>query len=444
MGIKESAIRLGVEQECFQGDTPVITGFAQETSLGNTEETWQGLLQGRSGVKKFVVNNFRTNIAAPFKDPYDYFDPKERKLWSRVTALAVYLSRKAGEMRGIIGDDGRLLPTIDRNRVGVCISSGIGASHQLIDINNTIHNETDKNGNEDPIRGSRRINPFAGLRLFPEQINAQVAQALGLSGWPINTSEACATGAASIVEAGRLVLEGKADIVFAGGVEDVLHEHPDVSIGIFAALRALSARNNEPEKASRPFDGERDGFVISSGGGIVVVEGMNHALKRGTEIKTVLLGFEKSIDGKDSTESDPEQVARTISRTLRDKQTKKYYKPDVIFAHATSTQKGDPLEAQALRTVFEEELPDIPITALKDRLGHTLGAAGAINVVCANQSLESNTIPPMINLETVGKTMEDLYLVRQTPLKIPLNRALAAAYGFGGHNAVVLLGKYKE
>jgi len=446
MGIQESARRLGVEEERYPGDIPVITGFAQKTTHGGTLETWQALLEGMSGGQKFNVENYRTNIAAPFQDPYEGSSKTEQKLWSRPTALAVSLSREAAKMSRIIGEDGRLLPTINARRVGLCISSGIGASQQLIDVKDTIHNSVDKKTDKkkDAKGGSHDVGPFAGLRLFPEQINAQVAQALGCSGWPINTSEACATGAAGIVEAARLIREGKADIVLAGGVEDVIHEHPDVTMAIFAGLRgALSTRNEDPKNASRPFDDKRDGFLISSGGGIVIVEGMKHALQREAYPQAVVLGYEKSIDGKDPTNLDTEQVARTIVRALKDKETGEYFSLDAIFAHATSTKAGDELEAEAFRLAFEEELDNIPITAIKGALGHTLGAAGAVNAINAILAMKTGNIPPIANLKNVDEKMKDLKLVTGKPLEKSLKIVGAFAYGFGGHNAVVIFGEYK-
>lgn len=445
MGIKESARRLGLETERPPRDTAVITAYAQETTFGDTRKTWESLLEGKSGGQEFPVKNFRTNIAAPFEDPYkDFNDTREQRATSRVAALAIKLSREAGIMRGIIGEDGRLLPTINKNRVGVCISSGIGASQQLIDAYNTIHGEVDKEGNEDMVRGSSKVTPFAGLRLFPEQINAQVAKALGCSGWPINTSEACATGLASIIEAVRLVEEGRADLVFAGGVEDVLHEYPEVTIALFASLRgALSTRNEDPEKASRPFDKDRDGFLISSGGGITIVESMQHAIKRGAEIQAVVLGYDKSIDGKDLTNLDTERVATTIQEASRIPGTEDFYIPDVFFAHATSTKSGDDLESQALRLTYEEDLDNIYITAIKGGIGHTLGAAGAVNAVNTVLSVKEGKIPPIANSENVDKNMQDLKLVRGKPIEKQINIAAASAYGFGGHNSVLILGNPK-
>ncbi len=207
-------------------------------------------------------------------------------------------------------------------------------------------------------------------------------------------------------------------------------------------MHALSTRNDEPEKASRPFNKDRDGFVESSGIGAVVIESEEHAHKRGAKIYAEILGFDKSIDGYDLTEGDPENIADTITRALYDEKNKAVHKVDAVFIHATSTPKGDRVEIQALRKASIENLQHIPITAIKSNLGHLLGGAGAVNAIAAIQSLNAGKVPPILNLDDPDEEFSDLNLVRGKPLEKEIATALVLAYGFGGHNAVLLLGKY--
>lgn len=451
----ERARDRGLELERKPTSQPVVTGFYQLTSLGDTLQAWQGLLEGKSGVRAFNVNNERTNIAAPVEfDPNDYVGKHEQRRMAVITAMAIAGARNAGEMAQVLGEDKRLLPFLNKKRVGMCIASGIGPTHNLIDISNTIHGQTEKDkiankafywqtDNEAMKLGSQKVTVFSGLRSFPEQPNAQAAIALGASGWPINSSEACATGLSAIVEGARLIKDGYADIVFAGGVEEVLREHGEVGIASFAPMKALSKRNEEPEKASRPFDKDRDGFVLASGIGVVVLESEDSARKRSAKILARVLGFDKSIDGYDVTEADPNRIADTIFQALYNQKTKDFYPVDAIFAHATSTPIGDETEAAALRKVFGDDLPYIPIAAIKSNLGHLVGGAGAVNAIAAIFALNEGKIPHILNLENPDEKFADLFFVRDRPLERDINTTLALAYGFGGHNAAVLFGKHK-
>jgi len=451
----ERAKLRGLELERKPTDQIVVTGLYQLTSLGDTFQTWQGLLEGKSRIRAFNANSPRTNIAAPVEfNPNDYFGKKEQNPMAIITAMAIVGARGAGEMAQVLGEDKCLLPTVNKKRVGMCIASGIGPTHNLIDISNTIHGQTEEDrrdnksfvwetDNEAMRKGSRRVSPFSGLRSFPEQPNAQAALALGASGWPINSAEACATGLSAIAEGARLIRDGYADIVFAGGVEEVLREHGEVGIASFAPMKALSTRNEEPEKASRPFDKDRDGFVLASGIGLVVLESEDFARKRSAKILARVLGFDKSIDGYHVTEADPDRIADTIFQALYDQKTKSFYPVDAIFAHATSTPIGDSVEIKALRKVFAEDLPNIPIAAIKSNLGHLVGAAGAVNAIAAILAINEGKIPHIRNLENPDEEFADLCLVRNQPLEKEINAGLALAYGFGGHNAAVLFGKYK-
>ena len=434
-------------------DTVVVTGFAELSPLGNTTKTEEAELVGKSGTKKIDAKNFRTNIGAPVDfNPEDHFNEKERRGMSRLGAMAIVLSREAGRMAGVIGEDGRLLPSLDPLLAASTISSGIGASTKMVDVYMKVYWKKDPETGElkfiDPLVGSSHVSPFAGLQLFPEEVGGDVEAFLGLQGWGMNSSEACATGLSSIVDAYQLIKSGKNKIIFAGGVEDTLSEHPELSISIFAAMRGpLSARNDDPEKASRPFDKDRDGFVLAAGGGVLVLERLDSALARKAKIYAVILGAEKGSDGGSPTNLNTNRVAKLILKTIKlpDNDKGLTYPIDSIFAHATSTKSGDLAEITTLRTVFGDEiLRQIPITAIKSMHGHLAGGAGAVNAISAIRAIQKDFIPPILNLDNVDEPFKDLNLVRDKALQGNFNTALTLAYGFHGKDAALLLGKYED
>jgi 3-oxoacyl-[acyl-carrier-protein] synthase II len=444
---------LNVSTKDLRPDSVVITGFAELTPLGNTSQTQDAELVGKSGTRKIDAKNFRTNIGGPIDfRPEDYFSEKELRGMSRLGAMGIVLSREAGRMAGVIGEDGKLLPSFDPLLAACTISSGIGASTKMVDVYMKVYWKKDPDTGElkpvDPLVGSSLVSPFAGLQLFPEEVGGDVEAFLGLQGWGMNSSEACATGLSSIVDAYQLIKSGKNKIIFAGGVEDTLHEHPELSISIFAAMRGpLSARNDEPEKASRPFDKDRDGFVLAAGGGVLVLERLDAALARKAKIYAVILGAEKGSDGYNPTNLNTNRVAKLILKTIKLPGGKEglAYPIDSIFAHATSTKTGDLAEITTLRTVFGDEiLRKIPITANKSIHGHTAGGAGAINTISAIRAIQKGFIPPILNLDNVDEPFKDLNLIRGKALKGNFNTALVLAYGFHGKDAALLLGKYEE
>lgn len=454
---KQTAVDLSEkvkELSSFSEDVPcdavAITGYAELTSLGNTRETEEGEIIGRSGTRKFDVGNFRSNLAAPAKfEPKDYFSEKELGRMSRIGAMGIVLAREAGKMAGVIGDEGKLLSNFDARRAACTVSSGIGASTKMVDVYLKIHwkinEDTGKFESVDPRVGSGFVSPFAGLQLFPEELGGDIEAELGLQGWGINSSEACATGLSSIVDGCHLIRNGKNSIVFAGGIEDTLSERPELSIGVFAAMRGpLSARNEQAEKASRPFDKDRDGFVLASGGGVIVLERLDSALARKAQIYAVILGAEKGSDGYNPTNLNTNRVAQLVLKTVKLPMTEGLTYPiDAIFAHATATKSGDVAEINALREAFGDDyLRKIPITAIKSMHGHLAGGAGAVNAISAVRAIQKGFMPPIINLDNVDAPFKDLNLVRGSALKRDFNTALVLAYGFHGKNAALLLGKY--
>ena len=434
---------LGVELENRPAERLVITGMAALTPLGNTEQTLEGLNSGKSGVKEFDVKNFAVSIAAPVEfNPEAHFSKKEMKGRSPLNAMAVAIAREAMKNAGLLGEDGKLRKDIDRRQAASWMASAFGSVHHIIDVYNQIHKK-DEAGNENPRLNSGRISPRKGLEIFPEELNGQVAIDLGVSGWGGSSVEACATGLSNIIEAARIIKGGQAKVAVAGGLEDILSAYPEASIGMFAAMRSvLSTRNDEPEKASRPFDKDRDGFVLGAGGGAVVIEALDHALERGAPILAEILGFNKSMDGSDPTNLNKKIVAGTILKALYNQRTKEFYEVDSIFAHATSTNQGDQAEAELLKMIFGDSLKNIPIAAIKSNMGHLAGGAGAVNVIAAINALNSGKIPPILNLENPSQEFEGLFFVRGKPLEKDIKTALVLAYGFGGHNAVMLLGRY--
>ena len=438
----ERSRELGVELENRPAERLVITGMAALTPLGDTQQTLEGLNTGKSGVKEFDVKNFAVRIAAPVEfNPEAHFSKKEMKGRSPLNAMAVIIAREAMEKAGLLGEDGKLRKDIDRRQVASWMASAFGSSQHIIDVYNQIHKK-DEAGNEDPMVNSSRISPRKGLEIFPEELNGQVAIDLGVSGWGGSSVEACATGLSNIVEAARIVKGGYTKVAIAGGLEDTLSAYSEIGIGMFAAMRVLSTRNDEPEKASRPFDKDRDGFVLGAGGGAVIIEALDHALERKAPILAEVLGFNKSMDGSGLTNLNEKIVASTILRALYNEKTKEFYEVDSIFAHATSTNQGDLAEAELFKMIFGDNLKNIPIAAIKSNMGHLAGGAGAVNVIAAINALKSGKIPHILNLENPSQEFKDLNFVRGEPLEKDINTALVLAYGFGGHNAVMLLGKY--
>lgn len=443
----ESARKRGVTLDKKPETRVVVTGMEAITPLGYLSDTMQAFREGRSGVIYKDVENSHTSLQAPLPD---WFDPmseltkEERKLMGFLGAMEVAIARRAGKTSGVLGEDGYLLPNVvHRNRAGTWIGSGIAESQYLIDVYKHLYREI--KGVVDPKKNSYRISPTLAIRCFPEEANGDVARLLGLSGESGNTMEACATGASNIYQGYKSILAGDNDVVFAGGFEEPLRAFGEVTIGMFAGLEALSTNNENPETASRPFDKDRDGFVAASGGGLFVLEGLSHALRREAPILGEVLGAAKLIDGHQKTKLDPKILADTIARAVYDPSTNNLRKPDAIFAHATATTDGDILEAQALNMAFGDDLRDIPITAIKSFIGHTFGGSGGINADVALQCILNGEMPYIRNLVNPDPKIlieAELNFVRGRFLKKQIDTALAGASGFGGYNAILLLGRY--
>lgn len=433
----------GVEFEPRPIERVVITGYASMTPLGNDEESWDKMLEGVSGVTKVS----ETQIGGQLPDDYDPLTELKgrgkQRGQSQFSAAVINLSREALDRAGVLAMEGehagKLDPTIiSPYQASSWVTGGYAASDQMIEVHKRIQ------------PGSKeKVNPDLSLQIFPEQGNGRNAEAVGFRGSGGNTMEACATGASNIIEAYYRVKDGRSKIALAGGFEMVMKNHPLEMFAAFGSLQALSTWIDTPAKASRPFDTNRNGFVSSSGGGVVNIEPLEQALERGAPIYAEILGVGKGMDGFKPTELNPQRVADTIAEALFDRKTGRLRRPDVILAHATSTELGDLNESEALRLVLGmEELKGIPVSAIKSLIGHMLGGAGSFNIIAALHVLREQKVPKILNLDNPDERIlnKGLYLLKDDiytpPVKQPIESVLTTAYGFGGYNAIVHLGRY--
>jgi 3-oxoacyl-[acyl-carrier-protein] synthase II len=409
----------------------VITGMGVMSPLGHTmEESWDSLLNGRSGIgpiTQFDASQFPCRIAGEVKDfiARKYMDFKEARRISRASQFAVAAARMA------LDDAGLPEPIPDAERVGTVM--GIGACGFEV---------ADKNLQALRQKGFARVSPFAMTGFLPNMPSHHVsllAKTLG----PINTvTAACATGTQAIGEALDMIRYGRADTVVTGGVEGLIHE---AAIAGFGAMRALSTGfNNNPEKASRPFDKDRDGFILSEGAGVLVLERLDRALERKARIYAELLGHASSSDAYHVAAPDPEAAGaiRAMKWTLEDAGVA-LDEVDYINAHGTSTPVNDAAETFAVKTLFGERAYEIPISSSKSVLGHAMGAAGAIEAIFSTLALYQNIIPPTWNYETPDPEC-DLDYVPNAPREAELNVAMSNSFGLGGQNACLAIGKFNN
>jgi 3-oxoacyl-(acyl-carrier-protein) synthase len=430
--LAERARNAGAERRLYLPSTPVITGMAGLTGFGDGPRTFRGICNLESAVGTIITmvgGKEVRRVASPADfDPTQYFDRKEIQRISKGNLMTMFLVEQAGLMAGILGLDGKLKPEFDGDFSSTTVATAMESVSGLVDVANTLE------------KGTKRIRPLEGLGTFLGQRAFYVSKQAGLRGWGNSSTEACATGLSSIADAAEQIRTGRSDIVLAGGVDDTLSNHPELSTEIFDSFGAYAHRKGLPHTASRPFDRDRNGIVIGSGGAVFVVERMDQALARGATIHAVILGAEKGMDANDAVLADPQRNARQIFHTLerRGEGEKGYYSTDLIVAHATAT-KGDAIEVEALRNVYGEDLNQIPITAPKSALGHLLGGAGAISMLLAIMALKEGIIPPTLNLD--NSEFPELNIVK-TALRKDIQTALVLANGMGGHNASVLIGKY--
>ncbi len=408
----------------------VVTGIGTLTPLGlSLAETWQGLLDGRSGVgpiTQFDAADLPVRIAGELKgfDPRNYIDFKEARRMARCSQVAIAAAQAA------LADAGLALPLADEERVGVLVGTGVGGLERAIEGVDTFRS-----------RGIGRISPFIITSTLVNMPSYHVSYWAGAKG-PISTVvAACATGTQAIGEAAEFIRRGAADAMICGGVEALIHFAP---IGGFYAMRALSTRNDEPERASRPFDADRDGFVYSEGGGIFVLESLEHAQARGAHIRAEVLGYASSSDAFHVAQPDPE--GRGASRAMEWALANAGMTPpdvDYINAHGSSTQINDPIETTAIKRTFGEYAYRVPISSTKSMIGHAMGGAGAIEAAVCVLTIENGVIHQTLNLENPDPAC-DLDYVPEGPRQTDVRVALSNSFGLGGQNACLVLGRYEE
>lgn len=408
----------------------VVTGMAAITPLGLTlAETWDGLLAGRSGVgpiTQFDASDLPARIAGEIKgfNPADYMDPKEARRMGRCSQVAIALARDA------LVDAEMAFPLDDGERVGVLVGSGVGALDRVVEGVDVLR-----------AKGLARVSPFTIPSSLVNMSSHYVSVLAGARG-PISTIvAACATGTQAIGEAAEFIRRGAADVMICGGVDALIHFAP---IAGFCAMRALSTRNDDPERASRPFDADRDGFVYSEGGAIFILESLECAQARGASVRAELLGQATSSDAFHVAQPDPEGMG--ASRAMQWALDDAGLTPadvDYINAHGSSTPLNDPIETRAIKRTFGHRAYRVPISATKSMLGHTMGGAGAIEAAVCVLTIQHGLIHPTINLETPDPVC-DLDYVPQVARRADVRVALSNSLGFGGQNACLVIGRFEE
>ncbi|MBI2941771.1 MAG: beta-ketoacyl-ACP synthase II [Chloroflexi bacterium] len=406
----------------------VVTGLGAITPLGlSVAELWEALLAGRSGVgpiTAFDPTGLPTRIAAEVRgfQPLRYLDAKTAGRLERVAQFAVAVGRQA------LNDAGIVLDQEDRERVGVIMNTGVGAV-------NAVHDETLALRDSGP----RRVSPLFVPMMMPNIVACQVSITLDLRGPVMTATAACASGLQAIVDGLRLLRQGEADLIVAGGTEAAMMP---LSLAALSNMHALSRRNDEPERASRPFDRGRDGFVFGEGAGALILETLAHARARGAAIYAEVLGGALTADAHHIAAPQPsgDGASRAIAHTLTDA-GRSPEEVDFVCAHATSTPAGDLAEARALHKALGDHVRRVAVTAPKSMLGHLLGAAGAIGGLIAAKAIETGLIPPTMNLEDPDPAC-DLDIVAGAPRQADVRLALANGFGFGGQNAVVAFGRF--
>jgi len=400
----------------------VVTGLGATTPLGgDVATTWTALLAGKSGVR-LLTEDWRELLPVHFAarvamEPADQMERVEMRRLDRSEQFALIASREAWKDAGS--------PDLDKERLGVVIASGIGGVITLLDQFDNLKE-----------KGARGVSPHTVPMLMPNGPAANVGLELQAKAGVHTPVSACASGAEAIGYALEMIRSNRADVIVSGGVEAAIHQLPMAG---FAAMKALSTRNDSPERASRPYDADRDGFVLGEGGGILVLEEYEHAKARGAKMYCELVGQGLSSDGYHIAAPDPDGsgVQRAIKFALADA---KLSTKDIVHlnAHATSTPAGDVAEANALRLALGKDAEHVAVSATKSMTGHLLGGAGAIESVFIVKALQERLAPPTINIENLDSAVT-IDVVRDIPRSLPQGQiaALNDSFGFGGHNVVL-------
>lgn len=408
----------------------VITGLGLITPLGvGVDETWTALCAGKSGISeitRFDASSFDTKIAGEVKNfnPEDFLPKKEAKRTQAFIAYAVAASRMALE------DSGLKISSSNEDRVGVLTGCGMGGLQLLEQTSMTLAK-----------KGPKRITPFFIPMMLGNMAPGMISIYLGAKGPNSSVATACAAGTHAVGDAFKIVRRGAADAMITGGVESVI---TPTSIAGFNAMKALSTRNDEPEKASRPFDRDRDGFVIGEGCGMFILETLEAAKERGARIYAEICGYGMTGDGFHMAAPSPdgEGAARCMAAALDDAGIS-YKNIDYINAHGTSTQLNDVYETKAIKSIFKEKAPSMLISSTKSMTGHLLGGAGGVETVFTALTISEGIVPPTINLDNPDKEC-DLDYVPNIARHANVKAAMTNSFGFGGTNATLILKKYSH
>lgn len=407
----------------------VITGFGTYNPLGHdAQTTWTQAVTGKSGIGPitlFDASDYKTRIAGEVKafDPVALFGRKDARRMARATQLALAAAAQAVTMADVVATDE------NRDRIGVIVGSGMGIIDPIVE-NQALLQE----------KGAMRISPFFVPMMLADTPAAMISIAHGFCGPNMAVYTACATGNNAIGEAANAIRYGMADVMLAGGTDAAVLP---LTIAGFSVMGAISTRNDEPERASRPFELGRDGFVPSEGAAVLVLESLDHAVTRGAPIYGELRGYGTSADAYHISmpAENGEGAVKSMQNALRDADlppTSVSY----VNAHGTGTQLNDKSETAALKTVFGDYAYQMPISSTKSMHGHLLGAAGALEAIICLQAIEAGVVPPTINYETADPAC-DLDYVPNTARQVDLDVVMSNGFGLGGHNATIILSKYK-
>lgn len=412
------------------GRRVVITGIGALTPIGKTgPDFWNGLVSGKSGVRRithFDTDDLPTKFAGQIDnyDSSDYFERKEARRLDQVTQYALITADEA------IRDSGIDLDETNKDRVAVLIGTGIGGMKTFYDESISLHES-----------GSRRVSPFFIPMLIPDMPAGQVSIKYGFRGPNFCAVSACATGSHNIGLAFDAIRYGQADMALCGGTESPVWR---IGVAGFSAMRALSRRNDEPDKASRPFDADRDGFVLGEGAGMFFIESLESALERGARIYGEIVGYGFSADAYHITAPDPD--GNGVLLALNNALDMAGIKPediDHINMHGTATPLGDIAETNSIKKVFGDHAYDINLNSTKSMTGHMLGAAGAAESIATILAIYHSTVPPTINQETSDPEC-DLNYTPNEPVERDIRYAMNNAFGFGGHNTTLVFKKFEK
>ena len=409
----------------------VITGIGVITPIGNNvPEYWEALSQGKSGIEKttlFDVSQFTSQIAGEVKgfEPEKYIDKKEARRMDRFAQFAMAATSEA------IQDSKLDLSQEDTKRIGVLLGSGIGGLGTI-----------EKEHKVLLAKGPRRVSPFLIPMLIIDMASGLVSIKYGLKGPNSAVVTACASSAHAIGDAFKIIQRGDAEAMVTGGAEGAI---TPLGLAGFCSMKALSTRNDDPHKASRPFDKERDGFVMAEGAGIVILESLEHAKARGAKVYAEMVGYGMSGDAYHMTAPAPEgEGAANAMQAALDNARMKPEEVDYINAHGTSTLLNDKYETIAIKKVFGEYSKEIPVSSTKSMTGHLLGAAGGVELITCLLAMEKGVIPPTMNYEYPDPDCQGLDFVPNQARKKEVKVAMSNSFGFGGHNAVLIIKKLEK